>query len=69
MAELSFVRAEKVLLSPHKVMLDMSDYIPNFNLTSQQEQSIFTLACRHCTMVLRLFKGHYRMVSKKQECH
>ncbi|KAI9108659.1 hypothetical protein K1719_020306 [Acacia pycnantha] len=35
--ELSFVSAEKVLLSPQKVMLAMSDYIPNFNLTSQQD--------------------------------
>ncbi|XP_054807916.1 ubiquitin carboxyl-terminal hydrolase 27 isoform X2 [Prosopis cineraria] len=35
--ELSFVSAEKVTLSPQKVMLAMSDYIPNFNLTSQQD--------------------------------
>ncbi|XP_028755041.1 ubiquitin carboxyl-terminal hydrolase 27 isoform X2 [Neltuma alba] len=35
--ELSFVSAEKVILSPQKVMLAMSDYIPNFNLTSQQD--------------------------------
>ncbi|KAJ1412913.1 Ubiquitin specific protease, conserved site [Sesbania bispinosa] len=35
--ELSSVSAEKVILSPRKIMLAMSHYIPNFNLTSQQD--------------------------------
>ncbi|XP_019462595.1 PREDICTED: ubiquitin carboxyl-terminal hydrolase 27 [Lupinus angustifolius] len=35
--ELSSVSAEKVVLTPRKIMLAMSHYIPNFNLTSQQD--------------------------------
>ncbi|KAK7358886.1 hypothetical protein VNO77_00826 [Canavalia gladiata] len=35
--ELSSVGAERVILSPRKMMLAMSNYIPNFNLTSQQD--------------------------------
>ncbi|TKY60382.1 Ubiquitin carboxyl-terminal hydrolase 27 [Spatholobus suberectus] len=35
--ELSLVTAERVTLSPQKTMLAMSNYIPNFNLTSQQD--------------------------------
>ncbi|XP_061344595.1 ubiquitin carboxyl-terminal hydrolase 27 [Gastrolobium bilobum] len=35
--ELSSVSTEKVILSPRKMMLSMSNYIPNFNLTSQQD--------------------------------
>ncbi|ESW31786.1 hypothetical protein PHAVU_002G267600 [Phaseolus vulgaris] len=35
--ELSSVSGEKVTLSPRKTMLAMSNYIPNFNLTSQQD--------------------------------
>ncbi|KAK7247518.1 hypothetical protein RIF29_42401 [Crotalaria pallida] len=35
--ELSSVSAEKVGLSPRRIMLAMSHYIPNFNLTSQQD--------------------------------
>ncbi|XP_027363784.1 LOW QUALITY PROTEIN: ubiquitin carboxyl-terminal hydrolase 27 [Abrus precatorius] len=35
--ELSSVSAETVILSPQKVMIAMSNYIPNFNLTSQQD--------------------------------
>ncbi|XP_014511633.1 ubiquitin carboxyl-terminal hydrolase 27 isoform X2 [Vigna radiata var. radiata] len=34
--ELSSVSGEKVTLSPRKTMLAMSNYIPNFSLTSQQ---------------------------------
>ncbi|KAK7318501.1 hypothetical protein RJT34_03203 [Clitoria ternatea] len=35
--ELSSVSAERVTLSPRNLMLTMSNYIPNFNLTSQQD--------------------------------
>ncbi|XP_014631266.1 ubiquitin carboxyl-terminal hydrolase 27 isoform X3 [Glycine max] len=35
--ELSSVSAERVTLSPRKMMLAMSNNIPNFNLTSQQD--------------------------------
>ncbi|KAK7269529.1 hypothetical protein RIF29_22260 [Crotalaria pallida] len=35
--ELSLVSAEKVVLSPRRIMLAMSHYIPNFNLTNQQD--------------------------------
>ncbi|CAJ1937927.1 unnamed protein product [Sphenostylis stenocarpa] len=35
--ELSSISGEKVTLSPRKTMLAMSNYIPNFNLTSQQD--------------------------------
>ncbi|KAL3020998.1 hypothetical protein AAZX31_05G174400 [Glycine max] len=35
--ELSSVSAERVTLSPRKMMLAMSNCIPNFNLTSQQD--------------------------------
>lgn len=35
--ELSSVSTEKVILSPRKVMHAMSSYIPNFDLTSQQD--------------------------------
>ena len=34
--ELSSFSLEKVTVSPRKMMLAMSNYIPNFNLTSQQ---------------------------------
>nr|GEW17376.1 ubiquitin carboxyl-terminal hydrolase 27 [Tanacetum cinerariifolium] len=35
--ELCIVRDESIVLSPRKVMLAMADYMPNFNLTSQQD--------------------------------
>ncbi|KAE9601298.1 putative ubiquitinyl hydrolase 1 [Lupinus albus] len=35
--ELSSVSSEKVVLTPRNIMLAMSHYIPNFNLTSQQD--------------------------------
>ncbi|KAG5000214.1 hypothetical protein AAZX31_08G143000 [Glycine max] len=35
--ELSSFSSERVTLSPRKMMLAMSNYIPNFNLTSQQD--------------------------------
>lgn len=35
--ELSSLSAERVTLSPRNTMLAMSNYIPNFNLTSQQD--------------------------------
>ncbi|KAH1051214.1 hypothetical protein GYH30_021244 [Glycine max] len=37
--ELSSFSSERVTLSPRKMMLAMSNYIPNFNLTSQQDAS------------------------------
>ncbi|PWA89376.1 ubiquitin-specific protease 27 [Artemisia annua] len=35
--ELCIVRDESIVLSPRKVMLAMADYMPNFNLTNQQD--------------------------------
>ena len=49
-AELSSVSAERVTLSPQKTMLAMSNYIPDFNLTSQQVE----LSVCVCVCVLRI---------------
>ncbi|KAL2342962.1 hypothetical protein Fmac_004247 [Flemingia macrophylla] len=45
--ELSSLSAERVTLSPRKTMLAMSNYIPNFNLTSQQDaaEALLHLLC------------------------
>ncbi|KAI4345147.1 hypothetical protein L6164_012301 [Bauhinia variegata] len=77
--ELSLISTEKVVLSPRKVMLTMAHYIPNFNLTRQQDaaEAFLHLLCSlreefrdsytpNTRSLVDLFASNHRIITPMQ---